>query len=66
MKAVNVGNGEFYLIDAPGGTVETFLISLILDTICSQGKTALAPASSGIAGTLLEGGRTAHCSSNCH
>ena len=60
MKAVNVGNGGFYFLDAPGGTGKTFLISLILDTIRSQGKIALALASSGIAATLLEGGRTAH------
>ena len=60
MKAVNVGNGGFYFFDAPGGTGKTFLISLILNTIRSQGKIALALASSGIAATLLEGGRTAH------
>ena len=39
---------------------KTFLISLILATICSHNEIALALASSGIAATLLEGGRTAH------
>jgi hypothetical protein len=47
-------------LDAPGGTGKTFLISLILAKIRSQQKIALAVASSGIAATLLDGGRTAH------
>ena len=45
--------------NAPGGTGKTFLISLILATIRSHNKIALALASSGISATLLEGGRTA-------
>lgn len=60
MKAVNDGSGGFYFLDAPGGTGKTFLLSLILATIRSQNGIALALASSGIAATLLEGGRTAH------
>lgn len=47
-------------MDAPGGTGKTFLIALILATIRTQNDIALALASSGIAATLLEGGRTAH------
>lgn len=60
MRAVNNENGGFYFLDAPGGTGKTFLISLILATIRSKNKIALAIASSGIAATLLDGGRTAH------
>lgn len=60
MKAVNDGAGGFYFLDAPAGTGKTFLISLILATIRSENQVALALASSGIAATLLEGGRTAH------
>ena len=45
---------------APGGTGKTFLISLILARIRSQNHIALAIASSGIAATLLDDGRTAH------
>lgn len=60
MAAVNNGSGGIYFLDAPGGTGETFLISLILATIRSKNDVALALASSGIAATLLEGGRTAH------
>lgn len=60
MKVVNDGTGGFYFLDAPGGTRKTFLLSLIFATIRSQNGIALALASSGIAATLLEGGRTAH------
>lgn len=60
MQAVNSGSGGFYFLDAPGGTGKTFLISLILATLRSENKIALALASSGIAATLLDGGRTAH------
>jgi len=47
-------------LDAPGETGKTFLINLILAKIRSEGKIALATASSGIAATLLTGGRTLH------
>ena len=47
-------------MDAPGGTGKTFLINLILAKLRSEGKIALATASSGIAATLLTGGRTLH------
>ncbi|XP_073821586.1 uncharacterized protein [Musca autumnalis] len=60
MQTVTNNNGGFYFLDAPGGTGKTFLISIILATIRSQNKIALALASSGIAATLLDGGRTAH------
>lgn len=60
MQAVSNNAGGLYFLDAPGGTGKTFVISLILATIRSEQKIALALASSGIAATLLEGGRTAH------
>lgn len=60
MIAVNDGYGGIFFLDAPGGTGKTFLISLILASIRAQSQIALAVASSGIAATLLEGGRTAH------
>ncbi|GFX09790.1 ATP-dependent DNA helicase [Trichonephila clavipes] len=59
MLAVAAEQGGFFS-DVPGGTGKTFLISLILAKIRSQQKIALAVASSGIAATLLDGGRTAH------
>lgn len=60
MHAVNTGIGGFYFLDAPDGTGKTFVMSLILANIRANGFIALAIASSGIAATLLEGGRTAH------
>ncbi|GFW25514.1 ATP-dependent DNA helicase [Trichonephila clavipes] len=60
MLAVAAEQGGFFFLDAPGGTGKTFLISLILAKIRSQQKIALAVASSGIAATVLDGGRTAH------
>ncbi|XP_016854588.2 uncharacterized protein LOC107983828 [Anolis carolinensis] len=60
INTVENENGEIFFLDAPGGTGKTFLIRLILATIRSENNIALALASSGIAATLLPGGRTAH------
>ncbi|XP_026467790.1 uncharacterized protein LOC113371378 [Ctenocephalides felis] len=60
IQAVNSGSGGIFFLDAPGGTGKTFLLSLLLAKIRSQNNVALALASSGIAATLLEVGRTAH------
>jgi len=57
---VDRNQGGLMFLDAPGGTGKTFLINLILARIRSEGKIALATASSGIAATLLTGGRTLH------
>ncbi|XP_076062380.1 ATP-dependent DNA helicase Pif1-like [Oratosquilla oratoria] len=51
-------NGVF--VNAAGGTGKSFVLNLLLDTVRSQGEIALAVASSGIAATVLSGGRTAH------
>jgi hypothetical protein len=47
-------------IDGPGGTGKTFVFHALLAKVRSQGKIALAVASSGIAAILLPGGATAH------
>ena len=60
INAVTNKSCRLYLLDAPRGTGKTFLISIILATIRSQNKIALAITSSGIAATLLGGGRTVH------
>ena len=52
--------GCMVFLDSPGGTGKTFVINLILATIRAAGKIVLATASSGIAATLLAGGRTLH------
>ena len=57
---VDANQGGILFLDAPGGTGKTFLINLILAKLRSEGKIALATASSGIAATLLTGGWTLH------
>lgn len=52
-------HGVFFIY-GPGGTGKTFLYNTILAKTRSQGRIGLAVASSGIAATLLSGGRTAH------
>ena len=47
-------------MDAPGGTGKTFFINVILDSIQKYNRIAVATAASGIAGTLLHKGTTAH------
>ncbi|XP_078251661.1 uncharacterized protein LOC144591268 isoform X1 [Rhinoraja longicauda] len=47
-------------IDSPAGTGKTFLTNLILSKVRGKGDVAFAVASSGIAATLMPGGRTAH------
>lgn len=52
--------GQLFFLDAPGGTGKTYLINLLLSKVRSERNVAIAVASSGIAATLLDGGRTAH------
>jgi hypothetical protein len=59
MQNVNNGVGEIVFVDAPGGAGKTFLRKLIQAAIQSHNDIAVALASSGIAATLLPGGRTA-------
>jgi len=59
-KSVRFDSGKLFFVDAPGGTGKTFLMNLLLASVRLQGFIALAVASSGIAATLLDGGRTAH------
>lgn len=53
------GRKLFYL-DGPGGTGKTFVFMTILHILRSENKICLPIAFSGIAATLLAGGRTAH------
>ncbi len=60
LNSVETNSGGIFFLDAPGGTGKTFVLNLILAKVRLQRKVALAVASSGIAATLLQGGRTAH------
>lgn len=52
--------GGVAFLDAPGGTGKTFLLNLLLAAVRKEKLIAIAVASSGIAATLLDNGRTAH------
>ena len=60
MDLISSENGGLFFLDAPGETGKTFLIHLLLAEMRAQNEISLAVASSDIACTLLEGGRTAH------
>ncbi|GBN58746.1 hypothetical protein AVEN_17016-1 [Araneus ventricosus] len=49
-----------YFLDGPAGTGKTFVYSTLLHTIHGRGDDVIPVASTGIAATLLIGGRTAH------
>ncbi|XP_042962382.1 ATP-dependent DNA helicase pif1-like [Carya illinoinensis] len=51
--------GAFF-VDGPAGTDKTFLYRALLAEIRSKNMIALATASSGVAASILPGGRTAH------
>lgn len=60
LNSIMSDSGQLYFLDAPGGTGKTFLINLLLAKIWSEENIAIAVASSGIAATLIDGGKTAH------
>ena len=49
-----------FALDASGGTGKTFLLITILSKVRGEDMIALAMATTGIASTLLPGGRTVH------
>ncbi len=60
LDSVSSESGKMFFLYASGGTGKTFLLNTILTNLRSRSAVALAVASSGIAATLLPGGRTAH------
>ncbi|GBP60481.1 hypothetical protein EVAR_37517_1 [Eumeta japonica] len=60
VNSIISNSGQLYFLDAPGGTGKTFLINLLLAKIRSDKNIAIAVAFSGIAATLIDGGKTAH------
>ncbi|PNX61002.1 ATP-dependent DNA helicase PIF1, partial [Trifolium pratense] len=60
MEVIERKQSQVFFIDGPGGTGKTFLYRTLMATLRSRGQIVLATASSGIAATLLPGGRTAH------
>ena len=64
MESVDTESGKMFAIDAPGGSGKTFILDCLLSLVRSQGKVALAMATTGIASTLLANGRTVHTKLN--
>ncbi|KEH27960.1 PIF1-like helicase [Medicago truncatula] len=60
MNVIKHKKSVVFFVDGPGGTGKTFLYRAIMAVLRSRGDIILATASSGIAVTLLAGGRTAH------
>ena len=60
LSAVQRKQGGFFFVYGFGGTGKTFLWNALASKIRSNGGIVLTVASSGIAATLLPGGRTAH------
>ena len=52
--------GNVFFVDGPGGTGKTYLYRALLAKVWLIGLTAIATATSGIAASIMLGGRTAH------
>jgi AAA+ superfamily predicted ATPase len=52
--------GRVFFVDGPGGTGKTFLYRCLIATVHSEGLIVVATATSGIAASIMNGGRTAH------
>ncbi|KAK4849868.1 hypothetical protein QYF36_001540 [Acer negundo] len=62
LEKVFMQQSASFFIDGPGGTRKTYLYKAILATLRSKGIVALATTSSGVAASVLPGGRTTHSS----
>jgi ATP-dependent DNA helicase PIF1 len=60
MSAVDTDQSRLFFVDGPGGTGKTYLYKVLLATLSNQGKIAVATTTSGIAASIMPGGRTAH------
>ncbi|XP_048441363.1 uncharacterized protein LOC125477912 [Pyrus x bretschneideri] len=60
VSAIEQRDNAIFFVDGPGGTGKTYLYRVLLATLRSKGHIILATTTSGIAATILPGGRTAH------
>jgi ATP-dependent DNA helicase PIF1 len=60
MAAVCSKQGGLFFVDGPGGTGKTFLYRALIAKLRSQDKLVVATATSGVAASIMPGGRTAH------
>ncbi|WVZ76660.1 hypothetical protein U9M48_024616 [Paspalum notatum var. saurae] len=60
LAAMDSGEGGVFFVDGPKGTGKTFLYKALLATVRGIGNIAVATATSGVAASIMPGGRTAH------
>ncbi|KAL6185142.1 hypothetical protein ACLB2K_041277 [Fragaria x ananassa] len=60
ISAIEQTDNVIFFVDGPGGTGKTYLYRALLATLRNKNHIVLATATSGIAATILPGGRTAH------
>ncbi|AQL02068.1 hypothetical protein ZEAMMB73_Zm00001d045331 [Zea mays] len=60
LSVVDTNNGGVFFVDGPGGAGKTYLYKALLAALRSQDKIAVATATSGVAASIMPGGRTAH------
>jgi hypothetical protein len=60
LATIDSQRGGIFFVDGPGGTGKTYLYRALLATVHEQGKIALATATSGVAASIMPGGRTTH------
>lgn len=60
VSSIENGKGGLFFVYGSGGCGKTFLWKTLICRLRSKGQIVLPVASSGIAATLLPGGRTAH------
>jgi ATP-dependent DNA helicase PIF1 len=60
LSVVDTNIGGVFFVDGPGGTGNTYLYKALLAAVRSQEKIAVAIAKSGVAASIMPGGRTAH------
>ncbi|XP_062017408.1 uncharacterized protein LOC133733784 [Rosa rugosa] len=60
ISAIECHDNAIFFVDGPGGTGKTYLYRALLASLRSNDHIVLATATSGIAATILPGGRTTH------
>jgi ATP-dependent DNA helicase PIF1 len=60
LSVADTDKGGVFFVDGPGGTEKTYLYKALLVSLHSQDKIAVATATSGVAASIMPGGRTAH------
>nr|XP_051190271.1 uncharacterized protein LOC127303598 [Lolium perenne] len=60
LAAVDRHQGGVFFVDGPGGTGKTFLYRALLAKVRGEKNIAVATSTSGVAASIMPGGRTAH------